>query len=73
MDSGPKGGQGADAAQFDDITLLVAVFTDGGYPGDDVLARHRYFDFLLFIVYCQLHLAVCTYRPIQVPPLAYLR
>ena len=54
------------------FSLPVAVFIDGGYPGNRVLAEYRRPDILLFVVHYQLRLVVRAYCSIQVPALADL-
>ena len=72
MDGGPQGSARTDEKECAHVALLVAVFIDGGYSGNRVLAEYRRSDILLFVVHYQLRLAVRAYCSIQVPTLADL-
>jgi hypothetical protein len=72
MDCRPQGGARTVETECTHFALLVAVFTDCGYPGKRVLAEYRTPDILLFVVHYQLRLVIRAYRSIQVPAMAPL-
>jgi hypothetical protein len=72
MDRRPQGSARTDEKECAHFALLVAVFIDGGYPGNRVLAEYWTSDILLFVVRYQLRLVVRAYCSIQVPTLADL-